>query len=1490
MPESRNDNSAPEKRAHNSHKEKKQPSLVGLGVDLARCQQLTDQHSAAFPLLERILQQRKLLQESYEQISLSDKPELVQTHAAEWLLDNFYLVEETFQQIDEDFPKSFYKRLPLLDNTELKSYPRVFGIAWSLVHQVSFNPSYDQIKSFLNAYQKVQVLKIGEVWAVPVMLRIAILEILAQEMSEITGIDLPEFVIQMELSGGERQQSAIVASCIQGLSTLKIIDWKRLFEDVSRVERVLKQDPDQVYVAMDFETRDQYRKAVEQLSDRSGIPEDKVAEQAIQLAQAAHARYKDTPDPTLRIQKHVGYYLVERGLPRLREEIDYQPGLNERFGSWVRQHAFPLYVSSIGTATVILIALLLVYLASIQASLLQLAVALFLSILPASTIAVSLVNTIITLMVSPRPPLARLDFSKGVPEDCRTLVVIPALLTNSQGVDALLRQLELYYLGNGAEQIFFALLTDLEDAAQQRLPEDEGLVEQVIAGINSLNERYPKELGSNFYLFHRDRKWNPVEEVWMGWERKRGKLSELNHFLRGDQANHFSQVIGETRILEGSKYVITLDEDTFLPNNAARELIGIMAHPFNCPQFDPQSDQVVAGYTFLQPRVEVKPESAQRTRFTRIYVGEGGIDLYSQTVSNVYQDLFGEGSYMGKGIYDVDAYLRTLEGKIPENAVLSHDLLEGLYGRAGLVTDVVLYESFPLYYLAYTQRIHRWMRGDWQLLSWLLPFTRRKKLSREENTLSALDIWKLADNLRRSLTFPGVLAFLVLGWLLSPVSAVLWTVAGLMPLAVPVFSGMIPVIWFSFSSDTLVTGWLSMRRDLALWLLNIVFLPYQSLLALDAIGATLVRLFITHKHLLQWTTAAHTIQVMDKEFKVEISWGRMRSAVIFALVVAAMVGMLQPTNLLLIAPILFMWLISPQIAYWISQHITHDKEEITLNERRELRRLARRTWHFFEQFVGPEDNWLPPDHFQEDPRGTVAHRTSPTNIGLGLLSDLSAYDLGYIGVWELSVRLQNTFNALHSLEKYNGHLLNWYQTQNLKPLLPRYVSTVDSGNFAGSLLALRQACQEVCHAPVFRAERWQGLLDTLDLLNITLVSTEMPSQTKKLLSLLDEIKQDIQRSVEQPGKWLATLKEIAEKKWTKLDQQMRELISLNSLHLESEELHSLRVWTERTHQHIVSMLRTMDRLLPWLDEMEDAPWKDDNFTAKSQISTWESLLEVFPGSATLVEISSVCEKGLDTLREFQDSLARGNKSGSAQVIEEWCNQFSERLLATQQQVQDLLGSFHELQVQSEEFFEAMDFSFLFNETRNIFRIGYNVDTGRLDGNHYDLLASEARLASFLAIAKGDVPQKHWLYLGRPLTKTGEGLALLSWSGSMFEYLMPHLLMKQYPQTLLQLTCKTIVEKQIDYAKSQHVPWGISESGYYHFDASRNYQYRAFGVPGLGLKRGLDVDLVITPYASILALDVDSKGVLDNLSRLADLNMLDRYGFYEAIDYTKSRLP
>jgi cyclic beta-1,2-glucan synthetase len=582
----------------------------------------------------------------------------------------------------------------------------------------------------------------------------------------------------------------------------------------------------------------------------------------------------------------------------------------------------------------------------------------------------------------------------------------------------------------------FALLTDLADAPAKSMPEDAQLIREAIDGIAALNRHYGSQQLRPFFLFHRERLWNPGEGVWMGWERKRGKLHEFNRLLLGEANTPYEVRYGDVDALSGVRYVITLDADTLQPREAARRLVEIKAHPLNRAVLDPVSGTVLAGYTVLQPRTEVKLVSANKSFFTRLYAGDSGLDLYTHAVSDVYQDLFGEGIFVGKGIYDLKSFERSLAGRVPGNSLLSHDLFEGIHGRAALVTDVVLYEDFPPSYLVWAHRLHRWVRGDWQLLPWLLPMVPTADGRRIRSPLSPIDRWKIFDNLRRSLVPPAVMALLLLGWLALPGSPFFWTLAAVLTPAVPLLPGAIGGVFQVRRGTWPRRAFLSLRTGIMRWLLDLAFLPREALLMSDAILTTLIRLTFTRKHLLRWTTAAHAARLFGKETDVRITWRQMLASLVLFAVLGLMV-IQDPMALTVAAPLAVIWLLSPLIAQRISRPVVRRRIRLSAKARQDLRNLARRTWHYFEQFISPEGFWLPPDHFQESPRGLVTQRTSPTNIGLAMLSTLAALDLGYINVAVLILRLQNALQGMSVLERHRGHFLNWYDTRTLEPWPPR---------------------------------------------------------------------------------------------------------------------------------------------------------------------------------------------------------------------------------------------------------------------------------------------------------------------------------------------------------------------------------------------------------------------------------------------------------------------
>ena len=1517
------------------------------------------------PLLDRPDVYESLFRHVRDYFGRMSETQRALSYAAEWVLDNFYLIQQALRQVREDMPPGYYRKLPTLTGPSLSGYPRVYVLAreivWkqsSYIEQREHQLDLEQAARFIEVYQRDCPLTMGELWALPTMFRLSVLERLAQALARAADLSVAD---DLPGDGGvtlpaDLADDVIVANSILSLRALSTQDWRAFFERLSAVETTLRRDPAHIYAHMDFETRDRYRSVVEELAEGLDCPEGQVAQAAVDLAKERFASLQDSIAPSpgaaredadqvdwnglpyediwdvgadpasvdeggppstgedewrgLRLPRsvHVGFYLLGEGREQLENRLGYRPSLPQRARRWVFKRPMWAYLGGVLACTLFFLVGILGYAAIVGGTPIQLALVGCLGILPVTSVAINLVNRLTTHLVPPHL-LAKLDFEDGAPASCRTMVVIPAILGDSDEVEPLLRQIERHYLGNMDPHLFFGLLTDLTDAPQQHMPGDDEIVERMRDGVQALNQQYGRRREPAFYLLHRDREWNPAEDCWMGWERKRGKLIELNRLLRGESHN-YQALVGDVRRLQDIRYVITLDADTVLPKETAIRLIATLAHPLNQADFTPESDAPVAGYSILQPRVEVKPTSIKRSLFSQVFAGDVGIDLYTRAVSDVYQDLFGEGSYVGKGIYDVDAFRRSLAGRVPENALLSHDLFEGVHGRVGLATDVVMYEDYPSNYLGYTRRMHRWIRGDWQLLPWLLPRVPGAGAdtapTRLPNTLSVLDRWKIVDNLRRSLMKPALFALLISGWFLLPGAAWLWTAFGVLTMGVPASTGFVTSLLQGVRQRTFKTIWRSLSIDLLRWGLTLAFLPYESFIAVDAIVTTLVRLTVTRKRLLQWTTSAHTFRLFGKQTKLGLLWQKMGLVALFALALTLGVSAFNRTALLPAAPLLFLWVESPQIAYWISRALVRRQARRTLTEsqRRQLRRLARRMWLYFEQFVGPEDHWLPPDHFQEDPRGLAARRTSPTNLGLALLSTLGAHDLGYIGGMGLALRLRLTFESMESLAWYRGHFLNWYDTSDLKPLLPRYVSTVDSGNLAACLLALRQGLLALPEEDVIRRERWQGFLDALGILGEIVAEIDERQCVESVESLdvyLASIRGQVTAALDQPATWSDLLDRLIGETWEEMQDILLALVACDAYTLDVTLLGDLRIWVEHVTSQLENLHQEVGMLAPWISALSQAPRLFDSNGMDEELSAaWSALRETFSDMPSLADAPRIYRAGERRLGELQnvldqqslDDLTRRIGPEAEAWLQEacdWRRRLVSRLRSARLTVETLVISYQDLAGQADAFFRRMDFSFLFNEQRQVFHIGYNVDAETLDGNFYDLMASEARIASLLTIAKGDAPQRHWINLARPITQVEGHRALLSWGGSMFEYLMPPLLMQTYEDTLLEQSCQAAVAAHIAYARRRGVPWGISESGYYRFDAQQNYQYRGFGVPGLGFKRGLSDDLVIAPYASLLALSVDPQAVMRNVQRLIELGMLGRYGLYEAIDYTSDRL-
>jgi cyclic beta-1,2-glucan synthetase len=1312
------------------------------------------------PLLLRLEDTRGVLDRVYHELNEGAEAGLDISPAGDWLLDNFYIVQEHIREIRTNLPKGYYEELPKLATGSLTGYPRAYEVAIELIAHTEGHLDLDNITLFVREYQSVTPLRMGELWAIPTMLRLGLVENIrrmalrvAARLKEVESADraaatlreaseqsqaklaeaLAAFVdnhppftptwvarflqqvrsyqtnftplIWLEQWIGEDGPSAeeaatrsnrrvaltqvTVANSITSLRTISRLDWKDFVESQSLTERLLREDPTGHYAQMTFGTRDHYRHVVEHIAKRVKRPEEEVAKEAIGLARSA-----GSSDGR---HSHVGYYLVDNGRRLLEQKVGYTPPPREQMHRWTQRHPNTLYFGGILLFTSLAVATI-IQVHPRGVSLSVLAVMGLLSLIPASEIGISVINQLITLLMPPRL-LSKLEMREsGIPEEYMTAVVVPTLLGSVRGVEEALEHIEVQYLANRDPNLRFAILSDFTDARTETREGDDEVLAAATTGVKQLNAKYANGGSDIFFLFHRRRLWNPGQNVWMGWERKRGKLAQFNRFLRGGAEDAFSTIVGDTSRLGGVRYVITLDSDTVLPRDAAQLLVGSIAHPLNRAQFNPRVGRVTRGYGILQPRVGVSLTSAHRSYFASIHSGHPGVDPYTTAVSDVYQDLYGEGSFTGKGIYDVDAFEEATHGRFPENTLLSHDLIEGTYARAGLATDIELYDDYPARYLTFTRRKHRWIRGDWQLLGWLKRTTPGPD-GPEPNRLSAISRWKIFDNLRRSVVEISQLVLLITGWFLMPASVLGWTMIVLVVIAFPWLLSLVISLLRPPRDQSWLAYYIAVGRDAITnaqqFSLAVVFLPHQAVVSADAIIRTLYRLFVSRRSLLEWQTASQVERALGTGSRLEM-WQKMWpvaalcAALAVAIALHVSVGSDTPDErfkfVMSTISLVLLWLASPAIAFALSQSAILGEIHLAEAERKAAIRYARLHWAYFEEFVTESTQWLAPDNFQEDPTPIVARRTSPTNIGLQLLSTMSAVDFGFITRSDMIDRVEKVFRSLERMRRYQGHFFNWYDLSELKVLEPAYVSTVDSGNFAGHLIALKQGCYEMLKDPTCTPE-------------------------------------DVKR-----------LKAIA----------------------------------ERAHAYAVEM----------------------------------------------------------------------------------------------------------------------DFRFLFDQNRKLFTIGYHIGSNTVDNSYYDLLASESRLASFIAVAKDDVSVDHWFRLGRQLTATAGTRTLLSWSGSMFEYLMPALVMQTFPFTLLDQTHKGSVKRQIAYGAERSVPWGVSESAYAVRDRAHTYQYRGFGVPDLALKRGLSKELVVAPYATVLAMLVEPHQSLKNLTVLEGEGALGPYGFRDALDYTR----
>jgi cyclic beta-1,2-glucan synthetase len=1487
-------------------------------------------HRASNRLLKRLADNEAVLLEVHELMTEAVKANRQIIPAAEWLLDNFYLIQEQIHTGKKHLPKGYSEDLPRLVNGPSAGLPRVYDIAVEIVSHSDGRMDAVSLINFIDAYQTVTKLKLGELWAIPIMLRLALIENLrrlstqiaidrinrniadywAEKMMETAEKDptslilviadmarsgppmvssfvaeltrclqgkgpalaLPLTWIEQRLSGTGQSSLDLVHSEIQkqaadqvsmsnsinSLRFLGTMDWREFVESTSEVEKILREDLGGTYPNMDFSTRDRYRHIVEKIAKESPLEEDAIATLAIQQAK----------DKAL----HVGYYLIGKGITQTKRLAK----THFSFWEWVRRKMYssPLlfYVGSI-----VLLSLLFgggLFAKAYGEGLEDwvMIVAGILSVLCTSQLAISLVNWLSTLLIQPRL-LPRMDFSEGIPDAYRTLVVVPTMLTGIPDIEALGEALEVRYLANRDGRLHYGLLTDFLDAPSETMPQDDDLLEAAQNKIKELNTKYQNVRKDIFFLFHRPRKWNDRDRTWMGYERKRGKLTELNALLREGITSPFSSIIGEREVLKDIKYVVTLDTDTQLPRDSAWKMVATMAHPLNQGVYDARKRRVTEGYGILQPRVAMSLPGPDGSLYAHINGNDEGIDPYTRATSDIYQDLFGEGSFIGKGIYDVDLFSKALDNCFPENRILSHDLLEGCYARCGLLSDVALYEAYPSGYTADVNRRHRWIRGDWQIGAWMLPLVPGPAGRLQSNPLTGLSRWKIFDNLRRSLLPSGLLLLLLCGWTLLH-TAWFWTFSViamvLLPHLVATASNVLrkpkEILLRQHIRDSIqAAGNLFLQT-----VFTIACIPFEAFYTLHAIGLTNWRMLITHRRLLEWNPSHHTRNNGPRSLPGFYAY--MWFSPFTALAIVIYILLYAPINLLSGWPLLIPWMISPGVAWWWSLPKSKTPLRLTREEVVFLRKLGRRTWAFFEQFITSADNWLPPDNYQESPVERIAHRTSPTNIGLSLLANLSARDFGFISVNRLMDRTANTLAAMQKLERYRGHLYNWYDTQTLSPLPPRYISTVDSGNLAGHVLVLQQGLLDLIHQPLASSQLFEGLRATALILADEAKNHPLSPLLRKHLDeacevypgTLSAIKSNLETGIKlfDPGAFAAS----GTSQVPGISQDFTSLPA--SAISQVPGISPASFWETALMRQYTDALEDINALLP-APLLDPAPPAFIHFP----------LLE---GFYTLFELAALEERMSPLIREYRN---QGNTASDNNWLDIWEESARKASLLAKQRINAI-----ERLASDCAAFAQIDYDFLYDKSQHLLTIGYNVEDHHKDNGSYDLLASEARLGVFTGIALGKIPQDSWFALGRQLTNQSGGAVLLSWSGSMFEYLMPLLVMPEYENTLLDQTNKAMVQMQISYGEQRNVPWGISESGYNMVDANLNYQYRAFGVPGLGLKRGLAGDLVTAPYACVMALMVDPPAACKNLLRLTDDGFQGQFGFFEAIDYTPSRLP
>jgi len=1339
-----------------------------------------------------------------------------------WLHDNVRLLHTGVQDVAEGV--DYLRIIPHVRTPTRTVSPRPLAIAEKFLEAAKYQFTEEAFSAYIDSFQKVTVLNLKELSALIAAMKLVLLE---QIISR-----------GFELLKNHKATNA-AGACIRSLRDVSQAAWKEVLEPLVVFDQILRQDPAGAYPRMDFESREFYRNELVKITERSDMNEAEVAAQILALAREA-AKKPETDPRVAERQSHVGYYLIAEGLPLLHQRVGFRPKFGQRVTLFLRRHPDDFYVPGISLLTLLMMSGILLAVRDPYRSFELYLLSMVVLLLPCSQSAVQIMTYLVTSIL-PAHILPKLDFSKGIPGDCVTLVAVPSLLLNDKQVRRLVENLEVRYLGNHDPNMHFALVTDLPDAKEPS-KEDDPLVELCSQLIKGLNEKHAAEGQGLFLLLHRHRIYNPREGVWMGWERKRGKLMDLNKLLRNEY-DSFPVKIGDLSVLQSTRFVITMDADTELPRGSAHRMVGTLAHSLNQGIIDPRKNIVVAGYGILQPRVGVSVQSAARSRLASIFSGETGFDIYTRAVSDVYQDLYGEGSFTGKGIYEVETIHRVLDRRFPRNALLSHDLIEGAYARAGLVSDIEVIEDYPSHYSAYNRRKHRWLRGDWQIAGWLLPRVIDESGARVANPISVISQWKILDNLRRSLVEPATFLLLVLGWLVLPGTARYWTLATIAILELPaVLQLMFGLVKSAVQSSRRVAqdSFSTFGTNNVGLLLILTFLPHQMLLSIDAVVRSLVRRMVTGRRLLEWETAEEAEISSERRSPADsyLNWVPLISVGLGVLVFFTRHPAFAAT-----VPVLLLWALSKPFSVWLNNPSRPLRYEASENDELFLRRAALRTWRYFSEFCTAEHNWMIPDNVQEDPLA-IAPRVSPTNLGLLFNARQVACDFGYLTVEEFADLTLRTLATMEKLSRYRGQLLNWYDTRSLQPLPPSFVSSVDSGNLIASLWTLEQGTLERLQRPILESSLAEGFFDHLRIL------VDLHDVPRKVLARFD--------------------REMHEEDW------LHHLLALPDNFLEEAHTPSkikpskeLEWFATEAVTRLRFIKHTVQTYAPWLMEEFVPLWNDPALK-----------LEFASHSLSLDRLPQFIDKLSEHLQFVGCSTAAENHKGL-------CQQLQSLLPGARASVLKLTDDLREVAAEARRFANDMDFRFLLNRRRKLLSVGYDVDLQELHSACYDLLATESRTAVFAAIAKEDIPQESWFMLGRAHTLDKGRPVLLSWTGTMFEYLMPALWMRNYPNTLLDRSRQTVVRSQQAYTAAKRIPWGISESAHAATDPAGNYQYYAFGLPQLSLRSGELNKLVISPYSTFLALHVDAPAAVKNLRRMTHDGWFGPYGYYESADYSAS---